>query len=160
MAAFFCPACWKEVPERTPICPHCGASLEERPREAFVEKLVGALRHPIGFQAATAAMTLGRLKDPRGVNSLLEVFDRTRDPEVHESAIWALGELRAAPRLVELLDDPHVFLTLRIGCTEALAKIGGDEAQAALERAARSDQRVLRRAAQTELRHPPAKARM
>ena len=159
---FFCPACWKEVPEKTQVCPHCGASIEERSRESFEEKLIGALRHPISFQAATVALTLGRLRERRAVEPLLEVFERTRDSEVHEAAIWALGELRdprAVPKLVQLLDDPNVFVTLRIACTEALAKIGGDQAQAALERAARSDQRVLRVAAQTELRHPSGQAK-
>lgn len=152
---FFCPACWKEVPEGSKICPHCGTSLEESARESFFEKLVGSLDHPIGFQAATAATTLGKLKDPRGVRHLLEVFSRSRDPEVHESAIWALGELRdaaAIPTLVEILENPRSFITLRIACTDALAKIGGPQAVQALRQAARSEQRSLRMAAQTELK--------
>jgi HEAT repeat protein len=107
-------------------------------------------------QAATAALTLGRLNDPRAVNPLLEVFVRSRDPELHEAAIWALGELRdvrAVPTLIQILDNPKSFITLRIGCTEALGKIGGDQAVEALRRAARSDQRALRVSAQTELRN-------
>ena len=154
-ATFFRPSCWKEIPAKAQVCLNCGTSLEGRAGDSFADKLIGALRHPISYQAATAALTLGRLHELRAVEPLLEVFNRTQDPEVVEAAIWALGELRdtrAVSRLVEILDNPGAFLTLRIASSEALGKIGGEEAIQALLQAARSDHRALRVTAQAALK--------
>ena len=76
----------------------------EDPR--IVPATIGLLKDPDWWIRITAAETLGRLKDPRGVQPLIEALS---DPETRWSAVEALGrigDLRAAPALSQLLQDP------------------------------------------------------
>ena len=76
----------------------------EDPR--IVPATIGLLKDPDWWIRITAAETLGRLKDPRGVQPLIDVLT---DAETRWSAVEALGrigDLRAAPALSQLLQDP------------------------------------------------------
>ena len=76
----------------------------EDPR--IVPATIGLLKDPDWWIRITAAETLGRLKDPRGVPPLVDALS---DPETRWSAVEALGrigDLRAAPALSQLLSDP------------------------------------------------------
>ena len=151
---FYCPRCWKEIPEGAKVCPHCQASLEGIGDEKFFDKLIDALRHPVSSQAAFAAQTLGRLGDWRAVEPLLETLGRTRDPEAQEAVIRSLGNLgdaRAISALEGILEDEKMFLTLRIAAVEALAQIGNEQALAVLHRTASRDDRAVARAARDVL---------
>ncbi len=83
------------------------------------------------------ARALGLLGDPTGVEPLIE---RLRDEDIDVSidaalALGAIGDPRAVPALLESLDnDPDGEVCTSV--VEALGKIGGDEAIAALIRIA------------------------
>lgn len=73
---------------------------------------------------ASAAVSLGRIGDPRAVDPLIEAL-QDEDPEVRKNAAVALGEIsdpRAVNPLIEVLDDenPEVWRNV----TEALGKLG------------------------------------
>jgi len=151
---FYCPRCWKEVPDGAQVCSHCQASLEGITNEKFFDKLIDALRHPVSAQAAFAAQTLGWLGNWRAVEPLLGTLGRTRDPEVQEAVIRSLGMLgdaRAVSVLDGFLEDEKMFLTLRIAAVEALGQIGGEQAIAVLNRNASHDDRTVARAAREVL---------
>ncbi len=151
---FYCPRCWEEIPPGTAVCPYCRASIEGSTEEAFLDKLIDALRHPVPSKAALAAQILGQLGDPRGVEPLLDIFDRTRDPEIQEAAIRALGELgdpRAIALFARVLEESDRFITLRVAAAEALGRIGGDQAIEALQGVAKRDDRSVSRAARAAL---------
>jgi HEAT repeat protein len=151
---FYCPRCWAEIPPDTAVCPYCRASIEDSTEEAFLDKLIDALRHPVPSQAALAAQILGQRRDPRGVAPLLDAFDRTRDPEIQEAVIRALGELgdpRAVALLSRVLAESDLFIMLRVAAAEALRNIGGEPAVQALREAAQGDDHSVSRAARAAL---------
>jgi len=153
-ATYYCPRCWEEIPPGTAVCPYCHVSIESRAGEAFSDKLINALRHPVPSKAALAAQILGRLGNPRAVEPLLEVFARTRDPEVQEAAIHALGELgdpRAIALLSRVLEESSMFITLRVAAAEALGKIGSGQAIEVLQDLAKRDGRAVSHAARAAL---------
>ncbi len=131
------------------VCPCCQQPISANAQEEFFDKLVDALRHPVPSKAAFAAQVLGKLADPRGVEPLLHVFERTRDPETQEAAVRALGQLkdpRAVSRLAQILHDPNTFITLRIAAANALGEIGDQAAVTALQGAAKRDDSAGRQA--------------
>lgn len=151
---FYCPRCWKEIPPGTAVCPYCQASIEASAAETFLDKLIGALWHPVPSKAALAAHILGRLGDPRAVEPLLGAFDRTRDPEVQEAAVRALGELgdpHAVALLSRVLKESNMFITLRVAAAEALGMIGGEQAIQALQGVAKRNDRSVACAARAAL---------
>ncbi|MCL4393226.1 MAG: HEAT repeat domain-containing protein [Chloroflexi bacterium] len=150
---FYCPRCWKEIPAAAGVCPHCHVSIESSAKEAFLDKLVSALRRPVPSKAAFAAQILGRLRDPRAVPPLLETLVGTCDTEIREAAIGALTELgdaRAVDALAHILDDSNSLLTMRVAVAHALGRIGDARATAAL-RAAAGDGHAPARAARAAL---------
>ncbi len=152
-ATYFCPNCWEEIPEGALTCPYCHKMIDELARQSFPEKLIASLAHPVPSRAALAARILGQLHDPRAVEPLEAIFVKSQDPELHEAAVRALGELRdprALDTLVRILNDPTAFLSLRLAAVEALGRIGGEQAVAALRQAAHGD-RLLARAAREQL---------
>jgi HEAT repeat protein len=151
---YYCPHCWEEIPEGTTICPCCGKPIRANTEEDFFDKLVDALRHPVPSKAALAAQILGKLSDARGVEPLMEAYERTHDPELQEAVIRALGNLkddRAVGRLSQVLNDASAFVTLRIAAAEALARIGSTRALAALQATAQREDRSIARAARAAL---------
>ena len=153
-ATYYCPNCWEEIPPGTITCPHCHQPVGADAEKEFFDKVVDALRHPIPSKAAFAAQVLGKTGDPRGVDPLLQVVERSRDPELQEAAIRALGRLRdprAVTPFVRVLNDENVFMTLRIAAADALGQIGGEPAIAALQTAAHRDDRGVSRAAREAL---------
>ena len=154
LVRFYCPHCWKEIPEEATVCPHCHLSLEGLSNQKFFDKLIDALRHPVPARAAFAAQTLGRLGDARAVEPLLETLGRTDDPEVQEAVIQSLGTLgdaRAVSALAAIMEDAHRFLTLRLAAAEALGNIGGEQAIAVLKRTASRGNSSVARAGQAAL---------
>lgn len=144
----FCPECWAELPmEEGAACPACGASLAEE--RSFFEKLLRALRHPERTRAATAAVILGQLGDPRAVPSLIEVALHARDFGVQEAAVRSLGRLRdprAIPALALLLRTENP-LPVRLAAVEALAAFEDPRAREALRSALNDPSERVRRAA-------------
>ncbi len=144
----FCPECWAELPtEAQTVCPACGASLTEE--RGFFEKLLRALWHPERTRAATAAIILGQLGDPRAVPALIEVALHTRDFGVQEAAVRSLGHLRdprAIPALAVLLRNESP-LPVRLAAVEALRGFEDPRAREALRSALNDPSETVRQAA-------------
>jgi HEAT repeat protein len=134
--SFYCPNCWVEVPAEAERCPACGRSLAAND-EDYVDKLITALRHFEPTRAALAIQILSEmLGEPRAVLPLIELLDTARDAYVLHSAAVALGrfaDARAVPILSRRALDLTTPLVVRMAAVDALACIGGDQAQAALE---------------------------
>ncbi len=111
--------------------------LEDR-REFDGAALQRAVQHPDARVRERAAMTLGRLGD-RAATPLLVFLLRDADSTVRAEAAFALGELgdpAAVTELAALADrfEPVVTDGFAVEIVTALAKIGGADAERALER--------------------------
>jgi HEAT repeat protein len=133
--SFYCPTCWAEVPGGTEVCPECGRSLTAE-GEDYVDKLIAALRHFEPTRAALAIQILSEmLADPRAVAPLMELLDTAGDAYVLRSAAEALGrfaDARAVPALARRVLDLTTPLVVRVAAVDALGRIGGQQARAAL----------------------------
>ncbi len=99
MPTFFCPVCWVESQEDSPVCPHCGADIARiLGSKSYSERLAEALAHPEPSTPLRVAHVLGLKKEAAAVPALAA--------RAHETA--------------------DVYLCL--GCLEALAEIGTLEA--------------------------------
>jgi len=97
-----------------------------------------AAQHPDTLVRVRAAMAMGRIGDRAAVPVLLRLL-ADRDTAVRVEAVFALGELgdrRAAPELVRLVETfPAQAGGALVGeVVTALAKIGGADADGALDR--------------------------
>ncbi|MGO9234687.1 MAG: HEAT repeat domain-containing protein [Methylocella sp.] len=55
----FCPNCHARIPLDAAICPHCRTSLREWQEKTYVDRLIGALRHPLSEVRMRAIIALG-----------------------------------------------------------------------------------------------------
>ncbi len=133
----FCPKCWNEVPLEAATCLTCGATLAEA--LSFTDKLIAALRHREPTRAGLAIDVLtGWLHEPRAVEPLCDLLDRSTDAAILKQAATGLGRLgdqRAVPALTRLLQDTSRAFVARHAAAEALGQIGGSEAERALQAA-------------------------
>ena len=91
MTTLFCPYCWFEIESGVVICPQCQASLTEDRRD-YVDKLIGALRHPEAFTQRRAAYVLGLIGSPRALEALTVLLQSDQaDPYVRAQAAETLG---------------------------------------------------------------------
>ncbi|HXE74047.1 MAG TPA: HEAT repeat domain-containing protein [Candidatus Xenobia bacterium] len=121
MVVFYCPACWKEIPDDSRTCPYCSADLSRPDAQSYSEKLRRALSHPEPQTAARAAWVLGERREEAAVVELIRVLESTAD----------------------------VYLARE--CATALGKIGGPLAVPALKRASQRGAAPVRQAAQQAL---------
>ena len=126
MRAFYCPACFAEVEEHTERCPHCGVPIGEfLARTSYVERLIRALDHPEPETPLRAAAILGRRRQREAIPALVAKVEETSDPY------------------------------LAAACVEALSRIGGEEARAAVKGFAEDRRFIVRAAARKGLGLPP-----
>jgi len=132
---YYCPGCWAKVDERSEYCPACGRFLAAT-EEDFVDKLIAAIRHPEPTRAGLAIQILSELRsEPRAILPLIDLLGIAKDAYVLKCAAVALGRFadrRATPALSRLLLNPAAPIVARIAAADALGRIGGEEAQAAL----------------------------
>ncbi len=94
MTTFYCPDCWAEVPESVTICPHCHTNISERISEAeYTDKLIAALRHKEPMTPVRAAWILGERREQRAVPALTKIVKKAKDAFLVESAVEALGKI-------------------------------------------------------------------
>ena len=163
MVTYYCTNCWAVVPPRVTVCPECGGPVEDA-RANLADKYVAALRHPQPETRLRAAWMLGRMRAGSAVPALTALVEARgdHDPYVLSAALKSLGQIgdrQAVPVLAGLLAAPHAPFMARMEAAYALAAIGGEEAWAALERAAEHDANDrVRQAAAGQLldltRHP------
>ena len=97
MVHYYCPACWKELVEDLPQCPHCGAEIHEIWRsKSYSEKLILALKHPEPSAVMRAVWLLGQLGDCRAVEPLKRLLETTHDVFVTRAVKVALSALEGS----------------------------------------------------------------
>lgn len=125
----YCTRCWAEVDTSMKQCPRCGADLTQDQR-SYVEKIMGALEHPLPEARVRACWLLGTNHVDSASERLMEVARQDEDLFVRRAAVEALGHLRA-PKVVPFLEslanseDHWVSRSAK----EGLSRLQGDVAQ-------------------------------
>jgi hypothetical protein len=113
-AHFYCPHCWREVEENSPVCSACGNEIQHSwESKDFVEKLIAALNHPEPTTPVRVAMLLGEIKDARGVGPLITLASTSGDVFIVQAAVRALGEIQtpdAETFLSTMLQHPAMLI--------------------------------------------------
>ena len=90
---YYCPGCWRDFAFLIEACPQCGIIVADIwDRKDLVEKLIHSLQHPAPSTPVRAAWLLGRIKDPRAVEPLIEVIKKIRDFYLAREAVRALKQ--------------------------------------------------------------------
>jgi HEAT repeat protein len=100
---FYCPACWREIPQVARDCPHCTIDVERlASARAYPAKLIAALDHPEPTTRVRAAWILGIRRERSAVARLTRLVLESEDPYLVEAAVEALGRIgdRAGLRAV------------------------------------------------------------
>lgn len=110
MVRFFCPGCWTDFGEDLARCPVCELDIHHFwSSKDYVQKLIVALNHPEKGTPVRAAWILGQIRDPRAVDPLMTLVQKTKDVYIAAAAIKALGKiggLEATNFLKSLQDHP------------------------------------------------------
>jgi HEAT repeat protein len=102
MITFFCPSCWKEIKKDDSKCPFCRADITEHEKKGFEEKLIHALNHPERETVQRAVWILGRIKSAKAVQPLIQLFERTDNPFLKVTILYALSDF-AMPEAVDFI---------------------------------------------------------
>lgn len=109
MTIFFCPQCWKEIPESALECPHCRYDLSSYERLSYEEKLILSLRHPVRENRMMAIRLLGDLRSESAIAVLESIVGAEEDLYVLKEVICFLakrGDVRSKGILRKLRDHP------------------------------------------------------
>ena len=94
MATFYCPGCWHDFAEDLVRCPNCGLAIDEFwNSKDYLEKLILALHHPEPATPIRAAWLIGKIRDPRAVEALIDIVKETKDLYLAREAVKALGAI-------------------------------------------------------------------
>ena len=111
-----------------------------------------AYKNSNALMKASALYAMGINCDPAWQPIIIHELNNT-DPEIRFEAAKACGEFedgQAVPQLLKLLNDPDT--EVKISVLSALGRIGGDEAEAALEECIKLSEDYIRDAANDALR--------
>jgi HEAT repeat protein len=122
---FFCPQCWKEIPESALECPHCCYDLSGYERLSYEEKLVLALRHPLRENRMMAIRLLGELESQTALALFESILKTEEDFYVVREVIYSLTKIGSerSKRIVQALRG-HPSRLVRIVAEEVLAGQG------------------------------------
>ncbi|MBN1440367.1 MAG: HEAT repeat domain-containing protein [Anaerolineales bacterium] len=138
-------------------CPHCGGTADDE-NLPFADRLILSLRHPEPTRAGLAIDILAKnLRERRAVPPMIELLRTTGDFSVQRQAaegLGILGDRKAVPALIDLLENPTASLTARREAALALGRLGGKAAAAALRRACSDKRESIAEAAEEAFRGP------
>ena len=121
MTRYYCPQCWHDFAEDLNTCPDCGINIKEfYESKDYIDKLILALKSPEAGTPVRASMILGKIKDRRAVQPLMECVQNNTDIFIVLEAIKALGEIgdmEAIKFLVSLQDHPDKIVQDQIKAT-------------------------------------------
>jgi hypothetical protein len=103
----YCPVCAERIEPSAKSCPRCSANLDEWSRKGFVDKLIGALDHPLYDVRMRAIIVLGKRREKSAERALVDCAMRHRADVVQgleivkslrliregEATSWALDKL-------------------------------------------------------------------
>jgi HEAT repeat protein len=94
MTRFYCPKCWRDFAEDHEICPECDFNIRKfYTSNDYFDKLIQALKSPEPTTPVRVAMVLGKIKDTRAVQPLIECVKNSEDVFIIREAVRALGEI-------------------------------------------------------------------
>jgi len=93
MAAFFCPDCWKEIDERTTVCPHCEYDISEYANLSYERKLICALRHPIRENRMMAIQLLGETHSHMALPYFAAILETEEDFYIIREILYSLEKI-------------------------------------------------------------------
>jgi MFS family permease len=143
---FYCPACWREVPESIRVCPHCTVDVERLTLEQdYVQKLIAALDHPEPTTPARVAWILGLRGEACAVPHLARIARESDDPYIVEAAVEALGRIGDPAGLEALrFASQHGGVRVREKAAHAIDQIQRTPFPAQEETLVKGEQRTAR----------------
>jgi HEAT repeat protein len=153
LAAFLTPAVkGKSDSRETGYCIHAAMALAQLGEPALT-RLIGALESGSTEARRAAALALGKLRNPRGVEPLSRALNDARS-EVRQAAALSLGDLGERSALERLTTAfGHKDPETRRAAAEAVGRIGGEQAVSLLARAVEDREESVQLAAIEALRH-------
>jgi hypothetical protein len=143
---FYCPHCWKELPDGRKVCPHCRQNISSWDVRAFTDKLLQALSHPEPMTQTRAVYILGEKRATEALGALTRLFRQSKNPFLQSEIIDALGKIggsEAVSPLIEALYHPSFIV--RGEAAKVLVKFPGS--------------RVVKRALERTLKDPSSYVR-
>lgn len=104
MLTYFCPGCWKKIPEHEKKCPACGYDLREFEQLSYEQKLLLSLRHPIRENQLIAVRILGQLGTPDALPEFQRLLEAETDYYLLREVLIGLMNIHH-PRSRELLQS-------------------------------------------------------
>jgi hypothetical protein len=144
----FCWNCFQTIDSNDAQCPYCARRQNPAPGD-LREKLIRALRHPIGETRRRAALLLGEKRMSEATADLINLIDHDPDPYVAGEAVEALKKIGNPAALYGIERSlSHDSFVVRERAVRALVAAGGDWADAARAIAAHDPSPSVRAAVQ------------
>jgi len=96
---FYCPHCWKELPDRQVSCPYCHEHISSWDVKTFTDKLLGALYHPEPTTQTRAVYILGERKSEEALGPLVRLFRQSKNPFLQSEIVGAAGKIGGSEAL-------------------------------------------------------------
>ena len=93
MAVSFCPDCWKEIGERTTVCPHCRYDISRYANLSYERKLIGALRYPVRENRMMAIQSLGEMYSRVALPYFAAILETEEDFFVIREILYSLEKI-------------------------------------------------------------------
>ena len=145
----FCWNCFQTIDSDDTLCPYCARQQHPVPGD-LREKLIRALRHPIGETRRRASFLLGEKRVSEATADLIDLVDHDPDPYVGAEAVTALEKIGTSDALYGIeRAASHESFVVRQRAVEALVAAGGEWADTAREIAEDDPSPSVRDAAET-----------
>jgi len=96
---FYCPHCWKELPDGEAFCPYCRKKISSWDVKTFTDKLLGALCHPEPTTQTRAVYILGERKSEEALGPLARLFRQSKNPFLKSEIAAAAGKIGGSEAL-------------------------------------------------------------
>ncbi|MBF6558787.1 MAG: HEAT repeat domain-containing protein [Candidatus Binataceae bacterium] len=131
------------------LCPYCARQQHPVPGD-LREKLIRALKHPIGETRRRASFVLGEKRMSEAATNLIDLVEHDPDLYVAAEAVTALEKIGTPDALYGIeRAASHESFVVRERAVEALVAAGGEWADAASEIAENDPSPSVREAAQS-----------
>ena len=91
---YYCPNCWKDFWEKDfAVCPACGYSKKEHGEKDYIERVIGALKHPAGEIGHLAVAILEQRCEKRAIPYLEKLAKASNDPSLVKAAREAIAKI-------------------------------------------------------------------
>lgn len=101
---FYCPKCWREIPECTDSCPFCGYDLIAHVALSYEHKLITALAHRIRENRLLAIQALGDLSSRSALSEFARILRDEEDYYALRETLIALAKINTAESRSLILD--------------------------------------------------------